>query len=187
MEAPTIYNFHPETKQFIGSSLGEPSPLDPPGVWLFPANSTEIAPPPSEPETAFIWDDANEQWLPVLDLRGQTWWAGPNVEITIDFLGDPAAQGLLPNNPYVPPPTPSPFLPLKPYQFWGAVRALGYEQDLKDWVATIVDPVERGIASAMLEYSLEFRRDHQLMAAARLALGMTESELDSLWLWGLTL
>lgn len=81
----------------------------------------------------------------------------------------------------------NPFDPLKPYQFWGAVRATGYEQSLKDWVAAIQDPVQLGIASAMLEFSLEFRRDHPLIEAARVALEMTEVELDALWLWGLTL
>lgn len=90
-------------------------------------------------------------------------------------------------SPPPPPEPPSPYIPLKPYQFWGAVRALGHEQDLKDWVAVIADPVQRGIASAMLEFSLEFRRDHPLIDAARVHLGMTETELDDLWLWGLTL
>lgn len=100
---------------------------------------------------------------------GQLWDAG-----TLTFV-DPAA------------PDTNPYIPLKPYQFWGAVRALGYEQDLQDWVAAIADPVEKGIASAMLEYSLEFRRDHPLMETARQVLGMSEVELDTLWIWGLTL
>lgn len=82
---------------------------------------------------------------------------------------------------------PNPFLPLKPYQFWGAVRATGHEIDLHAWVDTIADPVQKGIASAMLEFSLEFRRDHPLIEAARIHLGMTETELNDLWLWGLTL
>ena len=82
---------------------------------------------------------------------------------------------------------PSPYQPLKPYQFWGAVRATGHEIDLHGWVDTIADPVQKGIASAMLEFSLEFRRDHPLIEAARIHLGMTETELNDLWLWGLTL
>lgn len=81
----------------------------------------------------------------------------------------------------------SPYVPLKPYQFWGAVRATDNEQRLKDWVATIADPAEQGVASAMLEFSLEFRRDHPLMEAARVALEMSETELNDLWIWGLTL
>lgn len=87
---------------------------------------------------------------------------------------------------YVPPEA-NLYLPLEPYQFWGAVRATGHEIDLHAWVDTIADPVQKGIASAMLEFSLEFRRDHPLIEAARIHLGMTETELNDLWLWGLTL
>ena len=84
-------------------------------------------------------------------------------------------------------PVVSPYLPLKPYQFWAAVRATGHEVDLIAWVEGITDPVQKGIASAMLEFSLEFRRDHPLIEAARVHLDMTEGELNDLWLWGLTL
>ena len=85
------------------------------------------------------------------------------------------------------PPIANPYLPLKPYQFWGAVRATGHETALTTWVGAMTDPVQKGIASAMLEFSLEFRRDHPLIEAARLHLEMTEQELNDLWLWGLTL
>ncbi|MFP9138693.1 hypothetical protein ACLI1C_16055 [Devosia sp. XGJD_8] len=88
---------------------------------------------------------------------------------------------------YVPPDAPSPFVPLKPYQFWGAVRATGHETALTTWVGAMTDPVQKGIASAMLEFSLEFRRDHPLIEAARVHLEMSEAELNDLWLWGLTL
>ena len=108
---------------------------------------------------------------------GPSEWNGAVEEIAVDFAkAEP-----------INPPEPSPYLPLKPYQFWGAVRATGHEIDLHTWVDTIVDPVQKGIASAMLEFSLEFRRDHPLIEAARIHLGMTETELNDLWLWGLTL
>lgn len=84
-------------------------------------------------------------------------------------------------------PTPNPFGPLAPYQFWGAVRATGHETALTTWVGAMSDPVQKGIASAMLEFSLEFRRDHPLIEAARVHLEMSEAELNDLWLWGLTL
>lgn len=81
----------------------------------------------------------------------------------------------------------SPYQPLKPYQFWGAVRATGHEAALRAWVAAIEDPVQKGIASAMLDFSLEFRFDHPLMEPARLHLGLSPQEFQDLWLWGLTL
>ena len=92
---------------------------------------------------------------------------------------------------YTPPPVdpvePDPFPPLKPYQFWGVVRAYGYEQPLWDFVNAIGDPTEKGIASAMLEFSLEFRRDHPLIEQARVALNLTNEELNHLWTVGTSL
>jgi len=86
---------------------------------------------------------------------------------------------------YTPPP-PEPvnmlLVPLKPYQFWGVTRAYGFEQPIKDFVDAIPDSVQRGIASAMLEFSLEFRRDHPLIEQARQAIGMTDEQLDQLWI-----
>ena len=108
------------------------------------------------------------------------------IESPVAQIGWAFADGNF-SDPYVPPPPASLYLPLKPYQFWGAVRATGHEIDLHTWVDTIADPVQKGIASAMLEFSLEFRRDHPLIEAARIHLGMTETELNDLWLWGLTL
>ena len=110
-----------------------------------------------------------------------------------DWINDNEAQigwtmvgGVL--APPAPIPLPEvPYPPLKPYQFWGAVRATGHETALTTWVGAMTDPVQKGIASAMLEFSLEFRRDHPLIEAARLHLEMSEAELNDLWLWGLTL
>lgn len=116
-------------------------------------------------QTAYVSDDLSNRHRQMI----AEWEAEGN---TIPAYESPAAD---------------PFAPLKPYQFWGAVRATGHEIDLHAWVDTIADPVQKGIASAMLEFSLEFRRDHPLIEAARIHLEMTETELNDLWLWGLTL
>ena len=39
-----IYNYHPEYKTYVDSSLADESPLEP-GVWLIPAHATEFEPP----------------------------------------------------------------------------------------------------------------------------------------------
>ncbi len=70
---------------------------------------------------------------------------------------------------------------LEPDQFWGVLRATGYEQPLLDWIAGIEDPVQRAFVSAKLEFAKYFERDHPLIEEARLALGLTETELDDLW------
>lgn len=76
------------------------------------------------------------------------------------------------------------FPDLEPDQFWGVLRATGYEQPLRDWIAAIEDPIQRGFVSAKLEFAKYFERDHPLVEEARLALGVSEIELDDLWKFG---
>lgn len=73
---------------------------------------------------------------------------------------------------------------LEPDQFWGVLRATGYEQPLRDWIATIEDPVQRAFVSAKLEFAKHFERDHPLIDEARAALALSEAELDDLWKFG---
>ena len=77
---------------------------------------------------------------------------------------------------------------LEPDRFWFAVRLGGYEQQLRDWVASLndpespdYDPLAWAVASAKLDFAKHFERDHPLVAAAADALGITELELDQLW------
>ncbi len=76
------------------------------------------------------------------------------------------------------------FPDLEPDEFWGVLRATGYEQPLRDWIAAIEDPIQRGFVSAKLEFAKYFERDHPLVEEARLALGVSEIELDDLWKFG---
>jgi len=88
--------------------------------------------------------------------------------------------------PYVEPDV-NPLVVLKPYQFWTAVRAASYEEDLNTWVAGMEDPVQKAMASSILEFSLEFRYDHPFIEMARTALAISELELQTLWIWAASL
>jgi hypothetical protein len=82
---------------------------------------------------------------------------------------------------------------LEPDQFWFVVRAAGHEAELRAWVAALndpgtaeqpnptYDPLMWAAASAKLDFAKFFERDHPLVEAARVALGMSETELDDLW------
>lgn len=56
---PTIYHYHPETGEYLGSGEADPSPLEP-DVWLYPAHSTDIAPPEAQAGFVRVWDGG--QW-----------------------------------------------------------------------------------------------------------------------------
>lgn len=45
MALPDIWHYHPDTFVLLGAGQADPSPLDPPGVWLIPADATDIEPP----------------------------------------------------------------------------------------------------------------------------------------------
>lgn len=95
MNAPTIYNYHPVTGEFLSTGLADPDPRIP-NNWLIPANATTIAPPaPADGHTAaFI----NGAWVSLKDHRGETWWKDGQ-SYTITGLGDPSAEGFSPDGP----------------------------------------------------------------------------------------
>lgn len=39
-----IYHYHPESGEYMGTGMADPSPLQP-GVWLIPAHATQVIPP----------------------------------------------------------------------------------------------------------------------------------------------
>lgn len=85
------------------------------------------------------------------------------------------------------------FPDLEPDQFWFVVRASGYEQELRDWVASLnnpespnYDPMVWAAASAKLDFAKFFERDHPLIEAACLAIRITPSQLDDLWKFAIT-
>lgn len=60
----TIYNYHPETAEFIGASQADQSPLEP-DVWLIPAHATEIEPPATQSGQRAVFSVDAQAWLVV--------------------------------------------------------------------------------------------------------------------------
>ena len=73
---------------------------------------------------------------------------------------------------------------LEPFQFWGVIRSIGEEENLRNWINSIEDPVERAFLSATLDFTKWFEWGHPFISAAQQALNIDDQELKDLWLWG---
>lgn len=98
-----IYNYHPDSGEFMGATEADPNPVRP-GEFLIPANATLIE-PPGDPAAgnAMTWDGS--EWVEIKDHRGETWWNTAGEPMTINKIGDPAEHDLQ-SEPPPPPPEP---------------------------------------------------------------------------------
>lgn len=99
-----IYYYHPETGEFLGQGLADPSPREP-GKWLIPANATTVAPPSAQSGFARVL--VENLWTNVPDHRGETWWDANGEPVEIKDFGDPVDQGLTNVEPPAPPAYPT--------------------------------------------------------------------------------
>ena len=95
MPAPTIYNYHPQTGELLGSGYADPDPLTE-NAWLMPAHSTQQTPPSTPDGTVAVWHVG--AWAVHADHRGETWWKDGGAFV-IDFLGNPADHGYSTDGP----------------------------------------------------------------------------------------
>lgn len=81
-----IYNYHPITKEYLGESTADESPLEP-EVFLIPANATRIIPPEiGENQTAVF---ENNEWVIKPDFRGKIYYnKSTRQQVIIDFIGN---------------------------------------------------------------------------------------------------
>lgn len=92
------------------------------------------------------------------------------------------------------PPEPTPpdplTLPLEPYQFAAMVEILqgrGKPINIYAAIDAIPDLTARAVARAKYTRSASYHRHDPIMVALAAATGLTEAELDSAWIEGLTL
>ncbi|WP_342632123.1 hypothetical protein [Marinobacter alkaliphilus] len=79
-----IYNYSPETGEFIGSETADPDPLQE-NEWLIPAFATSAEPPALTNHQAAVFGDG--EWAIVPDYRGVEYWLSDRSYHTIDQLG----------------------------------------------------------------------------------------------------
>jgi hypothetical protein len=76
---------------------------------------------------------------------------------------------------------PEPLPNLQPYQFFAMLELSGFKSALDAFVEGLPSP-QNVIARAKLDRTLVFRRDNDLVLAAQQTLGLTDKQLDALWL-----
>ncbi|CAM3821679.1 tail fiber assembly protein [Pseudomonas wadenswilerensis] len=69
MNAPVIYNAHPQTLEYIGQGVADPDPLDA-EHWLIPGYAYTDSPPEPVPGHTVVRDLARQAWALVEDNRG---------------------------------------------------------------------------------------------------------------------
>lgn len=71
MATKTVYNYNPDTGEYLGPETAYESPLEP-GVYLIPAHATTIAPPEADDGRVAVFADG--AWTLVEDHRGEVWY-----------------------------------------------------------------------------------------------------------------
>lgn len=98
----TIYHYHPQTGEYVGSGFADPSPLEP-DTYLVPAHATATPPPAAAAAEAAVHRDG--AWALVPDHRGTTYWLADGSEHHITDLGAAPPPEALDAPPPPAPPT----------------------------------------------------------------------------------
>lgn len=87
MKLLKIYEYDEKTLEYVGESEAYESPLEP-GVFLFPANTTDAKPPKAGKNEVLCWNKSLNEWTVKPDFRGTTIYHKVTKEpYVIDKLG----------------------------------------------------------------------------------------------------
>ena len=82
----TVYAYHPESGEYLGTTMADLSPLDIEETWLIPANATEQQPPQAENRQAAVYRDGG--WLLAEDFRALKLWSKASAQPVTAQIGD---------------------------------------------------------------------------------------------------
>lgn len=99
-----IYNYSPDTGEFIGSSEARIDPLETikqkTDIFLIPNFSTRIEPPAADQNSIAVYENG---WVIKTDLRGKAYWLPDGTKYLIQKIGEEFPQGALDTKPIIPP------------------------------------------------------------------------------------
>lgn len=77
--------------------------------------------------------------------------------------------------------------PLAPYQFRAMLKIAGVEQQVMEAIANLPDETTKALAEAKMDYALAYHRDEPLFAMLAPVVGLTDEQIDALWLQAVSL
>ncbi|MEN2427273.1 tail fiber assembly protein [Chromobacterium vaccinii] len=85
-DTKTVYSYHPQTGEYLGTTVADRSPLDVEEVWLLPAYSTELQPPVASTREAAVFK--GDSWAVTADWRAVKLWSVKTAQPIQARLGD---------------------------------------------------------------------------------------------------
>ncbi|QOD82670.1 tail fiber assembly protein [Chromobacterium haemolyticum] len=82
----TVYAYHPESGEYLGTTMADLSPLDIEETWLIPANATEQQPPKAGNRQAVVYRDGG--WQLAEDFRALKLWSKASAQPVTAQIGD---------------------------------------------------------------------------------------------------
>jgi hypothetical protein len=82
----TVYAYHPETGEYLGTTTADLSPLDTEETWLVPAHATEQEPPQAAERQVAVYRDGG--WQLAADFRALKLWSKSSAQRVTVKIGD---------------------------------------------------------------------------------------------------
>ena len=82
----TVYAYHPETGEYLGTTTADLSPLDTEETWLIPAHATEQEPLQAAERQVAVYRDGG--WQLAVDFRALKLWSKASAQLVAVKIGD---------------------------------------------------------------------------------------------------
>ena len=153
-----IYHFHPTTGEYLGQSLADESPLEP-GVFLVPAYATTTPAPADTAGFVRKFDGTAWGYVPV---------EAPNADPTPDPVLTPEQiRAAMPS--------------LTMRQFRLGLLGAGLYEAVQNAVNSMSEP-QRSAAKIEFDFASVVLRTNPLVTTLASALGLTDEQVDFLWM-----
>jgi hypothetical protein len=172
----TLYHYDAQGI-YAGQSQARESPREP-GKYLIPFGATPVAPPEVGEHQAAVYAYDLDDWHLVADWRGTDYWDADGVQHTITEVGETVPEGASLTEPPPPPPPLPTVVTMRQARL--ALLGAGLLSQVNAAVAGM--PGDAGEAARIeWEFAGTVERNSALVQSLTGALGLTEDQLDALF------